>query len=103
MNKSIHIKRNKCVFIYRLAPKRIKNRILIFLIKLDLPPASGLTITAFLKSGICKDIHRITAGSANRLSTGISKKPYAEKSFCFWQVTFEYTCICEACKSIVMI
>lgn len=44
--------------------------------KMILPPASGLTITAFLKSGICKDIHRITAGSAKRLSTGISKKPY---------------------------
>jgi hypothetical protein len=62
------------------------------LIKLDLPPASGLTITAFLKSGICKDIHRITAGSAKRLSTGISKKPFETKKI-FINYSNQYTCI----------
>lgn len=39
------------------------------------PPASGETTTQFLHSGILSLIHLSTAGSANRLSTGISKKP----------------------------
>jgi len=66
---------------YRLAPRTnftmvsflFLNKTFLFFV---LPPASGLTITAFLKSGICNDIQRITAGSAKRLSTGISKNPY---------------------------
>jgi len=59
-----------------LAPRKDKKE-KIFKIELciRLPPASGLTMTAFLKSGICNEIQRMTAGSAKRLSTGISKKP----------------------------
>jgi len=40
------------------------------------PPASGDTIIAFFQSGILSIIHLTTAGSAVKLSTGISKKPY---------------------------
>ena len=39
------------------------------------PPASGDTITASWKLSTCSWIHRMNAGSANRLSTGMSKKP----------------------------
>ena len=49
---------------------------------IPLPPASGLTTTAFLKSGICSEIHRMTAGSAKRLSTGISKNPLKDEMQC---------------------
>ena len=41
------------------------------------PPASGDTIVQFLHSGIFSRIHFKTAGSANKLSTGISKNPYS--------------------------
>lgn len=51
------------------------------------PPASGETMIAFLHSGIFSRIHLRTAGSAYRLSTGMSKNPW----------------ICEAWRSIVMI
>ena len=66
---------------YRLAPEIGFRKMIVFsfphvIEKLLLPPASGLTTTAFLESGICNDIQSITAGSANRLSTGISKNPY---------------------------
>ena len=46
--------------------------------KLDLfaPPASGETIQLFLHSGIVSLIHFRTAGSAYRLSTGMSKNPW---------------------------
>lgn len=39
------------------------------------PPASGETIVLFLHSGMFSLIHFNTAGSAYRLSTGMSKKP----------------------------
>jgi hypothetical protein len=75
-------KEKKFISMYRLAPRTNLTMISFlflnktFLFFVVLPPASGLTITAFLKSGICNDIQRITAGSAKRLSTGISKNPY---------------------------
>lgn len=40
------------------------------------PPASGETMQLFLQSGIVSLIHFKTAGSAYKLSTGMSKKPY---------------------------
>ena len=43
------------------------------------PPASGDTIVQFRQSEIFSLIHLSTAGSAYKLSTGISKKPYANK------------------------
>ena len=62
---------------YRLAPRREEKREDH---RLDAsarsPPASGLTTTAFFESGIWREIQRITAGSAKRLSTGMSKKPW---------------------------
>lgn len=51
------------------------------------PPASGETMMQFFHSGMFSLIHFRTAGSAYKLSTGISKNPW----------------ICEACKSIVII
>lgn len=39
------------------------------------PPASGETMVQFFHSGIFSLIHFSTAGSAYKLSTGISKKP----------------------------
>ena len=39
------------------------------------PPASGDTITDCCQSRICSLIHFNTAGSAYKLSTGMSKKP----------------------------
>ena len=40
------------------------------------PPASGDTITDCCQSRICSLIHFNTAGSAYKLSTGMSKKPW---------------------------
>ena len=40
------------------------------------PPASGDTITDWCQSRICSLIHFNTAGSAYKLSTGMSKKPW---------------------------
>lgn len=50
------------------------------------PPASGDTMIQLIQSGMCSFIHFITAGSAYKLSKGMSTKPW----------------ICEACKSIVI-
>lgn len=44
------------------------------------PPASGETIIEFLHSEMFSLIHFKTAGSAYKLSTGISKKPWKLKS-----------------------
>ena len=43
------------------------------------PPASGDTITDCCQSRICSLIHFNTAGSAYKLSTGMSKKPWNGK------------------------
>lgn len=119
------------------------------------PPASGETIVQFFHSGMFSLIHFRTAGSAYKLSTGMSKNPWRESwqfiIFClndirqtknhtessfskmtdglkFIDRSIYYpmkttlkcrqrrqdntsalacftllTCICEACKSIVMI
>lgn len=40
------------------------------------PPASGETIVQFFHSGMFSFIHLSTAGSAYKLSTGISKNPW---------------------------
>ena len=51
------------------------------------PPASGLTIIEFLHSGIFSFIHFRTAGSAYKLSTGISKNPciwLKRGNYCYW-------------------
>lgn len=39
------------------------------------PPASGETIHEFFQSGMFSRIHFKTAGSAYKLSTGMSKNP----------------------------
>ena len=44
------------------------------------PPASGDTIILFRHSGMFSLIHFRTAGSAYKLSTGMSKKPCAENN-----------------------
>jgi hypothetical protein len=40
------------------------------------PPASGLTTHDCCQLGICSRMYLRIAGSANRLSTGMSKKPW---------------------------
>jgi len=42
------------------------------------PPASGETMVQFFHSGMFSLIHFSTAGSAYKLSTGISKNPWKE-------------------------
>lgn len=43
------------------------------------PPASGETMVQFFHSGMFSLIHFSTAGSAYKLSTGISKNPWKKK------------------------
>lgn len=43
------------------------------------PPASGETMVQFFHSGMFSLIHFSTAGSAYKLSTGISKNPWNTK------------------------
>ena len=50
--------------------------LICFTLDLFAPPASGETIQLFLHSGIVSLIHFRTAGSAYRLSTGMSKNPW---------------------------
>lgn len=53
-------------------PTTVRRVLLAYLFA---PPASGETMVQFFHSGMFSLIHFSTAGSAYRLSTGISKNP----------------------------